>query len=467
MKSISPSQSSAWSLGRLLALILVISSSTPLIAAQRVALVIGNNSYTELPERMQLTSPVADATDVAAALKALGYVIITGQALTDASREAITTATEKFAAESKGAEAAVFFYSGHGVQVGEDNYLLPTDTPKLTGMSMLKNRGVLLRDSIMVGLEEAGAKTKVVILDCCRDNPFSAQLEAALSGIGKSVKTKSVGEITGYGPGFYLAFATSPGTTASDGNGQRNSPFTAAMLDAIPQSASKDIDFFFRDVKGKLGADQVSWTNHSLTDSFSLGAVIDGAAAASSPPPMVGSEGTSADLEKLQREIAELKRSQAQLASAPPMTTTSLPAGDAPPAPAMPADLPANGFFERAELFAPGPYADYNTYSQTSILKQVQEQLKKRGHYTGSADGARGPGTQSGIIAYQQANRLPVSGRLDPATLRSLGLTGIQPMIAPKPAVTKPAPKPVSKPAPQPAPPSPPPAAADDFFISR
>ncbi len=238
--------------------------------AERVALVIGNNQYRELPERMQLTSPVADATDVAAALKSLGYTLVTGGAVTDGNRETITSATEKFAIAAKGAEAAVFYYSGHGVQVGDDNYLLPTDTPKLTGISMLKNRGVLLRDSVMVALEEAGTQTKIIILDCCRDNPFSAQLETALAQVGKSIKTKSVGEITGYGPGFYLAFATGPGTSADDGNGQRNSPFTAAMLKTLPVSSGKDIDFFFREVKASLGVEQVSWTNHSLRGSFTL-----------------------------------------------------------------------------------------------------------------------------------------------------------------------------------------------------
>ncbi len=252
----------------LFSFLLLAFSST--LGAERVALVIGNNQYRELSERMQLKSPVADATDVAAALKSLGYTLVTGGAVTDASRESMTTATESFAAQAKNAEAAVFYYSGHGVQVGDDNYLLPTDTPKLTGISTLKNRAVLLRDSVMVALEEAGVKTKVIILDCCRDNPFHAQLETALAQVGKSIKTKSIGEITGYGSGFYLAFATSPGTSADDGNGQRNSPFTAAMLKTLPGSSGKDIDFLFREVKASLGEGQVSWTNHSLQGSFVL-----------------------------------------------------------------------------------------------------------------------------------------------------------------------------------------------------
>ena len=239
--------------------------------AERVALVMGNNAYANLPSQMQLQSPVSDAADVAAALKKLGYRIIGDKPLTNGTREAMTGAAEAFAAAAKSAEAAVFYYSGHGIQVGEDNYLLPTDTPKLTALSMLKNRCILLRDTIMVGLEEAGAGNKVIILDCCRDNPFSAQLDAALAQVGKNVKTKSVGEMTAYGPGFYLAFATSPGSTALDGNGKRNSPFTGAMLKVLETKSGEDIDFFFREVKKSLPRDQVSWTNHSLQSGFALG----------------------------------------------------------------------------------------------------------------------------------------------------------------------------------------------------
>jgi formylglycine-generating enzyme required for sulfatase activity len=263
-----------------LLLITLLLACKALNAAPRVALVIGNNVYRDLAPSMQLTSPVNDAQDVAAALQRLGYTVVGGAAITDATREQLTAATEQFATVARGAEAAVFYFSGHGIQVGEDNYLLPSDTPKLTGLSMLKNRAVLLRDSVMVALEEAGAASKVIILDCCRDNPFSAQLETALSQVGKSVKTKSVGEISGYGPGFYLAFATSPGSTAADGNGARNSPFTAAMLKALPGGAGKDIDFFFRDVKALLPDDQVSWTNHSIKGSFAL---VPGAGAPSVP----------------------------------------------------------------------------------------------------------------------------------------------------------------------------------------
>ncbi|MEI6871534.1 MAG: SUMF1/EgtB/PvdO family nonheme iron enzyme [Verrucomicrobiota bacterium] len=257
---------------RLLTIVVFVELSThDVIAGQRVALVVGCSKYANLPSNMQLISPAADSADVAAALKAMGYTIVGGGAVKDPTREEFTTAAERFASAARGAEAAVFYYSGHGIQVGEDNYLLPVDTPKITGISQLKNRAVLLRDAFMVALEEAKVPTKVVVLDCCRDNPFASQLEAVMAQVGKSIKTKSVGEITGYGPGFYLAFATSPGQTAFDGNGRRNSPFTTAFLKSLETSSNKDIDLFFRDVKKVMPPDQVSWTNSSLTDEFALG----------------------------------------------------------------------------------------------------------------------------------------------------------------------------------------------------
>lgn len=244
-----------------------------LMAGQRVALVVGCGKYASLPGG-QLVSPAADSADVAASFKKLGYTVVGGKELKDPTRDELTGAVERFAEAARGAEAAVFYFSGHGVQVGEDNYLMAVDTPRITGLAQLKNRVVHLRDSVMVALEESGVATKVIVLDCCRDNPFSAQLESALAQVGKSIRTKSVGEITGYGSGFYLAFATSPGQTALDGNGGRNSPFTTAFLKSLEKGADKDIDLLFRDVKKLMPRDQVSWTNSSLEKEFSLSLVV-------------------------------------------------------------------------------------------------------------------------------------------------------------------------------------------------
>jgi sulfatase modifying factor 1 len=79
-----------------------------------------------------------------------------------------------------------------------------------------------------------------------------------------------IGEMSGYGSGFYLAFATSPGKEALDGNGKRNSPFTGAFLKSLPSAGVEDIDLFFREVKKQMPKDQVSWTNNSLEKKFYL-----------------------------------------------------------------------------------------------------------------------------------------------------------------------------------------------------
>jgi sulfatase modifying factor 1 len=238
-------------------------------AGERVALVVGCGTYSNMPGR-QLLSPAADSEDVAEAFKKMGYRLIGGGAKKELSREKLTEAIEALTNAAKGAEAAVFYFSGHGVQIGEDNYLLPVDMPKITGLAQMKGRAVSLRESVMVGLEESRVETKVVVLDCCRDNPFSTQLEAAMAAVGKSVRTKGVGEMSGYGSGFYLAFATSPGREALDGNGKRNSPFTGAFLKSLPSAGVEDIDLFFREVKKQMPKDQVSWTNNSLEKKFYL-----------------------------------------------------------------------------------------------------------------------------------------------------------------------------------------------------
>lgn len=368
-------------------------------AADRVALVVGNSRYANLPSTQQLASPVADAQDVAGALRALGYTLVADGPVTDADKDAFITATESFAKLAKNATAAVFYFSGHGVQLGEDNYLLPSDAPRLSGVSVLKNRTVMLRDSVMVALEEAGAQFKVIILDCCRDNPFAAQLDAALADTTKTLRTKSVGEISGYGPGFYLAFATSPGFTANDGNGQRNSPFTAALIKAMPSSAGKDIDFFFRDVKALLGDGQVSWTNHSLRASFAL--ATSATPAPPEPPP------------------AALPQ--------PPMPVVQAP----PPAPAPVTPLVLNG-----DIFLGSVYSSFNNYTMELVTRQLQAKLGGLGFQPGPVDGRPGRATQQALAEYQRAQGIPITGVLDDATLRALQLDGMTEQRPPAPVVT-------------------------------
>ena len=100
--------------------------------------------------------------------------------------------------------------------------------------------------------------------------------------------------------------------------------------------------------------------------------------------------------------------------------------------------LPAAGFFSLNELFAHSPYANYNTYSKTQILRKVQDRLRGEGNYLGKSDGSVGPETQKAIFRLQQGLGISETGEIDSATLAALGMTGISEMSEPvaRPQVT-------------------------------
>ena len=306
-------------------------------AADRVALVVGVNTYQAFPQDKQLTSPTADATDVATILRGIGFVV--QEPVLNGTRDSIVKAKQRFMEEAKGAQIAVFYFSGHGFQVGDENYLIPADMPRITSFTVLRENAIQLRDSVMSGMEEAGAGTKVIILDCCRDNPFASQISAALGT--KSLRTKGgSGEISGYGPGFFLAFASSPGATALDGNGARNSPFTAALLTHLRDKAGLNIRELFDEVKStvqdKNGAEQVPWVNDSLNRDHVkvLARLVPTAPTAPSvapKPPDTAPAMSEAEIERRARELA------ARMAANSPNTSAST--------------IPANPSISASELY--------------------------------------------------------------------------------------------------------------------
>jgi len=130
----------------------------------------------------------------------------------------------------------------------------------------------------------------------------------------------------------------------------------------------------------------------------------------------------------------------------------------------LPDDLPASGTFTLAEIFAPSAYSAYNSYTQGQILKRAQDKLKSGGgYYSGTSDGEAGKGTTEALIAFQRATpALPITGRLDEATLSALGLAGLSEMAPPTPT---PRPKPAATARPKPASPSQPAAPSGGGFF--
>lgn len=188
-------------------------SAHPQEQGERIALVIGNGNYEGMGK---LANPVNDAEDMGETLSELGFDV---EVVTDAGLEQMEEAVLRFRdklAASPGS-VGVFFYAGHGVQSGGENYLIPVDA-RINSESLLRTRAVPLQ-FVLDSLKEARNKVNIVILDACRDNPFSW---ARSSSRGLAV----VGQQP---PGSIVVYSTSAGRVAQDGTG-RNSVFTEELI---------------------------------------------------------------------------------------------------------------------------------------------------------------------------------------------------------------------------------------------
>ena len=212
------------------------------------ALVIGNAAY---PGSGRLDNPVNDATAISQKLRAMGFTVTT---VTDANRQRLVQAMSQFRRTAASAEVSLLFYSGHGVQVFGKNYMLPTDVDQ-TDVAQATIQGVSLNEVVENFLP---GKTKLVFLDACRDNPLQRTGDRSVS---RGLAPISVAE------GTLIAYATKDGQVASDGTGQRNSPFTQALLEHL--SDPSDIAVVLRKVREKVmratGGKQQPWDYGSLT----------------------------------------------------------------------------------------------------------------------------------------------------------------------------------------------------------
>lgn len=245
-------------------------------AAGRVAIVIGNSAYTHAPA---LKNAVQDARDVAAALRAIGFEVHDGYDLTRTQMlrlsAAVTSQLEK-------EDVALFYFSGHGIQIGAENFVLPVEA---TGddSEALSDASVKLQ-SILYDMERRAGRN-IVILDACRTNPF----QSLLSGRSVGGATRGLARVDA-GVGSYVAFSTQPGNIALDGD-QENSPFTAALLAHIG-SQDDDLHELMRKVRADVVAStrgaQIPWENSSMIEQVFLsqpGGRMHASSAAQVRPP--------------------------------------------------------------------------------------------------------------------------------------------------------------------------------------
>ena len=249
----------------------------PAHAGKRLALVIGNGAYTHANA---LPNPKNDATDMAAALKDSGFTVIAG---TDLDKAAMESKIREFADALSGADTGVFFYSGHGLQVSGVNYLVPVNAG-LSTAAVLELE--MIRLDTVQRIMEGEARTNILFLDACRDNPLARNLARSMG-----TRTASIGQglaAAESGVGTLISFSTQPGNVALDGAG-RNSPFTGPLVKRIGTPGEDILSVLTavrNDVLAATNEKQVPWENHALRARFYFNPAAPATTATPAPAPV-------------------------------------------------------------------------------------------------------------------------------------------------------------------------------------
>lgn len=186
---------------------------------RRIALVIGNGDY-QYPDKLpKLANPANDAQDIAAALRGFGFEVIERK---NQTLEAMNQTIAEFGSRIGGSEAALFYFAGHGIQVKNQNYLMPVNA-RVESEAVVPYQGVNI-NQVLDEMDNAKSSANIVMLDACRNNPITGKFRS-----GKSRGLASPGSTP---KGTVIVYATDPGNVAADGEG-RNGLFTAGLLTAF------------------------------------------------------------------------------------------------------------------------------------------------------------------------------------------------------------------------------------------
>lgn len=263
----------------------------------RVAFVVGNSTYRNTAP---LANPQNDARDMAAALKSVGFDVV--EAL-DVDKLKFDSALRSFTDKLVKADVALFFYAGHGLQVGLQNYLVPIDA-KLERERDLEFEAVKL-DFVMRQMEiDREGQTTIVILDACRDNPLARNLARSMGTRSMSIGRGLAASSTGLGT--FIAYSTQPGNVAVDGTG-RNSPFTSALvrhMGTTGHSLQATMIEVRKSVVAATDGKQVPWDHSALTSEFHF---VRGVAASSPSSVAPAPSRTDADVAALQARLKKLE----------------------------------------------------------------------------------------------------------------------------------------------------------------
>jgi len=226
-------------------------NNTLLRNSKRIALVIGNANYNSAP----LKNPLNDAADISAALRQSGFEVIDQRNVT---LQEMTRGIREFGDKLLKSDVGLVYYSGHGLEVKGRNYLLPVNA------SMIREDEIAFQaidaNLILEKMNTAKKSVNILIVDACRDNPFARSFRSTNRGLAQMDAPT----------GTIVSFSTSPGKTASDGDG-RNSPFTKNLVKAMMR-ADMPIEAMFKEVRKSVVEEtkgqQTPWESSSLIGDF-------------------------------------------------------------------------------------------------------------------------------------------------------------------------------------------------------
>ncbi len=220
---------------------------------RRLALVIGNGAYKVRP----LNNPVNDANDISAALKRSGFQVID---VRNANLTQMRAKIREFGDQLISSDVGLVYYSGHGVELKGRNYLIPVNAD-IQREDEIADQG-LDAGLILEKMNTAGKGVNILVVDACRDDPFGRSFRSTGRGLAQMDAPK----------GTIIAYSTSPGKVASDGDPKdRNSPYTKHLLRAM-QIPNIPIEQVFKEVRRSVQAEtknqQTPWENTSLSGDF-------------------------------------------------------------------------------------------------------------------------------------------------------------------------------------------------------
>ena len=218
---------------------------------KRVALVVGNANYKVRP----LKNPRNDADDISRSLRSSGFEVID---LRDATLQQMRNGVRQFGDRLINNDVGLVYYSGHGVEVKGRNYFIPVNAD-IMREDEIADQGLDV-SLILEKMNTAGKGVNILIVDACRDDPFGRSFRSSSRGLAQMDAPR----------GTIIAYATSPGKVASDGDG-RNSPYTKNLVKAM-QQPNKPIEQVFKEVRRAVQEEtknqQTPWENTSLSGDF-------------------------------------------------------------------------------------------------------------------------------------------------------------------------------------------------------